>query len=41
MSELDIYGKQGFGHSSGFGRKPALLIVDFVNDFTDPCAGWL
>ena len=36
MSELDIYGQQGFGHSSGFGSKPALLIVDFVNDFTDP-----
>ena len=38
MSELEIYDKQGFGHSSGFGSKPALLIVDFVNDFTDPGA---
>ncbi len=36
MNELDIYQKQGFGHSSGFGRRPALLIVDFVVGFTDP-----
>ena len=35
MSELDIYSKQGFGHSSGFGTNPALLIVDFVNGFND------
>ncbi len=38
MSELDIYDKQGFGHSSGLGTRPALLIVDFVNGFTDPGA---
>lgn len=38
MREHEIYDKQGFGHSSGFGAKPALLIVDFVNDFTDPDA---
>ena len=36
MSELEIYHRQGFGHSSGFGIRPALLIVDFVNGFTDP-----
>ncbi len=35
MSELDIYEKQGFAHSIGFGRVPALAIVDFVNGFTD------
>ncbi len=35
MSELDIYAKQGFAHSIGFGRAPALVIVDFVNGFTD------
>ncbi len=35
MSELDIYQKQGLGHSSGFGRRPALLITDFVNGFND------
>ncbi len=36
MSELEIYDKQGFGHSSGFGSKPALLIVDFVNNCGNP-----
>ncbi len=36
MSEIEIYRKQGIGHASGFGRRPALLIVDFVNAFNDP-----
>jgi maleamate amidohydrolase len=36
MSELDVYRQQGFGNRSGFGRSPALLIVDFVNGFNDP-----
>jgi maleamate amidohydrolase len=36
MSDTDVYAKQGFGNSSGFGDKPALLIVDFVNGFNDP-----
>ena len=36
MSDLDIYGRQGFGKESGFGERPALLVVDFVNGFTDP-----
>lgn len=36
MSELDVYGRQGFGHSSGFGNRAALLVVDFVNGFCDP-----
>jgi len=35
MDELDIYQKQGFGNQSAFGHHPALLIVDFVNGFTD------
>lgn len=35
MNERDIYQKQGFGNQSGFGDHPALLIVDFVNGFTD------
>ena len=38
MSELDIYKQQGFGNRSGFGNKPALVIVDFVNGFNDPTA---
>jgi len=36
MSDLDIYEKQNFGNSSGIGQSPALLIIDFVNGFTDP-----
>lgn len=36
MSELEIYQKQGFGNSSGIGRSPALLIIDFVNGFANP-----
>lgn len=32
----DIYRKQQFGQKIGFGRLPALLVVDFVNGFTDP-----
>jgi maleamate amidohydrolase len=36
MGELDVYRQQGFGNRSGFGRSPALLIVDFVNAFNDP-----
>lgn len=32
----DVYAKQGFGASSGFGLAPALVIVDFVNGFNDP-----
>lgn len=36
MAEGDVYAKQGFGASSGFGVAPALLVVDFVNGFNDP-----
>ena len=38
MSDLDVYKKQGFGNRSGFGNKPALVVVDFVNGFNDPTA---
>jgi nicotinamidase-related amidase len=30
------YEKKGFARRSGYGRKPALLIVDFINGFTNP-----
>ena len=36
MADDDIYRKQTFGQKTGFGRKPVLLVVDFVNGFTDP-----
>lgn len=32
----DIYARQGFGQSLGLGRRPALLVIDFVNGFADP-----
>jgi maleamate amidohydrolase len=31
-----VYRKQGLGARSGWGRKPALVVVDFVNGFNDP-----
>ncbi len=33
---LEDYKRKGFAERSGFGTKPALLIVDFINGFTDP-----
>lgn len=36
MSELDIYARQGFAQPVGIGRRPALVIVDFIEGFTDP-----
>lgn len=36
MSELDIYQQQNFGNAVGFGRRTALLVVDFTVGFNDP-----
>jgi maleamate amidohydrolase len=36
MSDDDIYRKQQFGQRTGFGKTPALLVIDFVNGFHDP-----
>ncbi|MDH4247675.1 MAG: isochorismatase family protein [Deltaproteobacteria bacterium] len=33
---LQEYKKKGFADSSGMGRKPAFVVVDFINAFTDP-----
>jgi len=30
------YERKGFAARSGYGRSPALVIVDFINGFTDP-----
>src|SRR5271154_1571306 len=30
------YERKGWGSRSGYGRSPALVIVDFINGFTDP-----
>ena len=36
MAEEVVYARQQFGQAIGLGKFPALLIVDFVNGFTDP-----
>ncbi|MCG7522442.1 isochorismatase family protein [Ruegeria sp. Ofav3-42] len=39
MSNADaqlVYARQGLGGGIAFGRKPALLLIDFVNGFNDP-----
>jgi maleamate amidohydrolase len=36
MSELDIYKTQNMGNRVGFGRRAALLVVDFTVGFNDP-----
>lgn len=36
MSDTDIYRRQNFGNRIGFGRKSALVIVDFTVGFNDP-----
>jgi maleamate amidohydrolase len=35
-SAEDFYLARGFGRRIGFGRSPAVLVVDFMNGFTDP-----
>lgn len=34
--DTGIYEHQGFRQPLGFGTRPALIVVDFVNGFTDP-----
>lgn len=36
MSDIEVYDRQGFGHTAGIGNQAALLIVDFVVGFCDP-----
>ncbi len=36
MNDLSIYKHQNFGNRLGFGSRPALLLIDFVNGFVDP-----
>ena len=35
-SDIEVYKRQGYGGKSGFGSKPAVIVVDFVNGFADP-----
>lgn len=32
----EVYVRQGFGQGSGFGRSPAVMVVDFTWSFVDP-----
>jgi maleamate amidohydrolase len=35
----EVYERSGIGHRVGFGRRPAVIVVDLQNGFTDPsCA---
>ena len=36
MDDAEFYRERGFGGTAGFGRRPALLVIDLVNGFTDP-----
>lgn len=36
MDDLGVYREQNFGNRLGFGARPALLLIDFVNGFVDP-----
>ena len=36
MGDNDIYRQQNFGNRIGFGRRSALLIIDFTVGFNDP-----
>ncbi|RMG08405.1 MAG: isochorismatase family protein [Acidobacteria bacterium] len=35
IDEFAFYAEKGFANRIGFGRKPALLIIDFIKGFTD------
>jgi maleamate amidohydrolase len=38
MDDAEFYRERGFGGRAGFGRRPALLVIDLVNAFTDPAS---
>jgi nicotinamidase-related amidase len=35
LNELDRYVEKGFARPVGFGIRPALIVIDFINGFTD------
>ena len=35
-SDAEFFQERGFGQKLGFGQRPALLVVDMANAFTDP-----
>lgn len=36
MSARDVYDTRGFGGRQGAGRRPAVVVVDFIEGFTNP-----
>src|SRR6185436_20526091 len=38
MGDAELYAERGFGRRSGAGERPALVVVDLVNGFTDPAS---
>ncbi len=36
MSTHDVYEERGFGGRQGAGRRPAVVVVDFIEGFTNP-----
>lgn len=34
--DLEVYRRAGWGHTMGFGKRPALLIIDVTYNFTGP-----
>ena len=38
MSAPDVYGARGFGGRQGAGERPAVVVVDFIEGFTNPAS---
>ena len=38
MSASDVYSARGFGGRQGAGERPAVVVVDFIQGFTDPAS---
>jgi nicotinamidase-related amidase len=38
MSASEVYGARGFGGRQGAGERPAVVVVDFIEGFTDPAS---
>jgi hypothetical protein len=37
QSDEQFFRERGFGLKIGFGQRPALLVIDMVKAFTNPC----
>ena len=38
MGDAELFAERGFGRRAGAGERPALVVVDLVNGFTDPAS---